>query len=130
MFVSCAGKFYANAELNRIEARARASHAFARGSYHSVFILYVVGRSEPKKLCEERTLGSINIPQSTAKLPSDRNVKATRTSAERTNKQKRLHPFEAKTKTRTERMGLKHSHAWRDPLSSVMSRHHVTHGVT
>ena len=87
MFVSCAGKFYANAELNRIEARARASHAFARGSYHSVFILYVVGRSEPKKL---------------------RNVKATRTSAERTNKQKRLHPFEAKTKTQTQRVVLKH----------------------
>ena len=48
VFVSCARKFYANAELNRIEASSRASHAFARGSYHSVLILYVIDRSEPK----------------------------------------------------------------------------------
>ena len=54
MFVSCACKFYANAELNRIEASSRASHAFARGSYHSVLILYVIDRSEPKSYAKRQ----------------------------------------------------------------------------
>ena len=54
MFVSCACKFYANAELNRIEASSLASHAFARSSYHSVLILYVIDRSEPKSYAKRQ----------------------------------------------------------------------------
>ena len=57
MFVSCARKFYANAELNRIEASSLASLAFARSSrcsYHSVLILYVIDRSEPKSYAKRQ----------------------------------------------------------------------------